>query len=405
LRVQIKARVTALDPGEFAAQENLAALVFDRLVTLDQSAQPQPALAVSWRHDPEFKRWEFQLRSGVRFHDGSPLTASAAAAALEKLGAISQGDLLVLRSEQSAPNLLAVLSGAGHSIWRRGADGALAGTGPFRLASWEPGKRAVFAANLDYWAGRPYLDAIEIEMGRSSRDQALDLDLNKADVVELAAADARRATQNGRKTWTSAPVDLLALIFEPAVDGRMREAIALSIDRAAIAVLLQRQGAPAGALLPQWLSGYAFLFPDARDLERARLVAPRGAAPVTISYDPQDPNTRAIAERIAVNAQEAGLSIRPVPAGQAALARMARARIHSADSGQALAALAAALGLDPGAPASPEALYVSERALLQGYRVVPLFHLPEIYGLGSRVRNWTATRWGAWKLDSVWLAL
>jgi len=99
LRVQMKARVTSLDPGEFAAQENLVALVFDRLVTLDQSAQPQPALAVSWRHDAEFKRWEFQLRSGVRFHDGSSLTASAAAAALEKLGAMSQGDLLVLRSE------------------------------------------------------------------------------------------------------------------------------------------------------------------------------------------------------------------------------------------------------------------------------------------------------------------
>src|SRR5439155_1555980 len=99
LRVQIKARVTALDPGEVAA-------------------------------------------------------------ALEKLGAMSQGDLLVLRSEQPAPNLLAALSGVGHSIWKRGADGALAGTGPFRLASWEPGKRAVFAANLDYWAGRPYLDAI-----------------------------------------------------------------------------------------------------------------------------------------------------------------------------------------------------------------------------------------------------
>src|SRR5947208_15059438 len=93
LRVQMKARVTALDPGEFAAQENLVALVFDRLVTLDQSAQPQPALAVAWRHAPEFKRWEVQLRAGVRFHDGSPLTASAAGAALEKLGPLSEGDL------------------------------------------------------------------------------------------------------------------------------------------------------------------------------------------------------------------------------------------------------------------------------------------------------------------------
>ena len=52
------------------------------------------------------------------------------------------------------------------------------------------------------------------------------------------------------------------------------------------------QGAPAATLLPQWLSGYSFLFPDARDLERARQVAPRGAAPIAIAYDPQDSGAR-----------------------------------------------------------------------------------------------------------------
>ncbi len=184
----------------------------------------------------------------------------------------------------------------------------------------------------------------------------------------------------------------------------MREAVALSIDRSAIqTVLLQRQGAPAAALLPQWLSGYAFLFSDARDLDRARQVAPRGAAPLTIAYDPQDASARAIADRIAVNAHEAGLTIRTTPSGQPASARIARTRIRSADANQTLSSIAAALSLDPVAPASPEALYAAERALLQGYRLVPLFHLPDIYGLGSRVRNWTATRWGVWKLDSVWL--
>src|SRR5882724_7200674 len=90
LRVQIKARIAALDPAEFAAQENLVALAFDRLVTLDESAQPQPALAIAWRHDPDFKRWEFQLRPGVRFQDGSPVTASVVAAALEPLMAAAQ---------------------------------------------------------------------------------------------------------------------------------------------------------------------------------------------------------------------------------------------------------------------------------------------------------------------------
>jgi hypothetical protein len=171
--------------------------------------------------------------------------------------------------------------------------------------------------------------------------------------------------------------------------------------------LLQRQGAPAGALLPQWLSGYAFLFPEARDLERARQASAslaRGGATLTIAYDPQDATARLIAERIAVNAREAGLVIRPVAAGQPASARIVRAPIHSTDAGQALASVAAALGLQAGAAASPEALYSAERTLLEGYQVIPLFHLPAIYGLGSRLRNWTATRWGGWKLDSVWLA-
>src|SRR5438270_8575845 len=58
---------------------------FDGLVTFSDSGQILPALATSWRHDAEFKRWEFQLRRGVKFHDGSPLTAEAVAHSLEQL--------------------------------------------------------------------------------------------------------------------------------------------------------------------------------------------------------------------------------------------------------------------------------------------------------------------------------
>ena len=77
--------------------------------------------------------------------------------------------------------------------------------------------------------------------------------------------------------------------------------------------------------------------------------------------------------------------------------------ISSTDGSEALASIAAAMGLEAPAANSPDTLYAAERTLLQGYRVVPLFHLPEIYGLGPRVRNWTPSRLGAWKLDSVWL--
>jgi peptide/nickel transport system substrate-binding protein len=403
LRVQIKARVMAPDPAELDTQESLATLVFDRLVTMNESAQPQPALAISWRHDSDFRRWEFQIRPGVKFHDGSPLTAAAAAAALEPMAASALGDTLVIRSQQADPKLLYTL--ASSSIARRTADGTIVGTGPFRLTAWEPGGRAIFAANEDYWAGRPYLDSVEIKMGRSLRDQALDLDLNKADIVELGYGDARRITQNGKRAWTSLPVDLLALVFEPSTSERLREAIALSIDRGAIHnILLQKQGTPAGAILPQWLSGYAFLFPGARDLDRARQLAP-GAAPVTLGYNPADTTARLIAERIAVNAREGGLAIRPVTEGaQTSAARIVRTRIARPDLSQALGSVTPGPGITLPAARPPEALYEAERALLQDYRIVPLFHLPEIYGLGPRVRGWAPSRWGGWKLDSVWLS-
>src|SRR6185436_18220862 len=110
--------------------------------------------------------------------------------------------------------------------------------------------------------------------------------------------------------------------------------------------------------------------PDARNLDRARELS-RGAAPIAISYDPQDATARLIVERIAVNAREAGLVIRPAAGASSAAGRIARARIHSADTGLALASLAATLGLEA---APNDTLYAAERTMLQGYRVVPLFH-------------------------------
>src|SRR5712692_6335155 len=89
LRVEMRVAVASLDPTEGpdanrAAKEKLATLVFDRLVQLSDDEQPQPQLALSWQHDVEMKGWQFRLRPGVKFHDGSPLTAAAVVAALQR---------------------------------------------------------------------------------------------------------------------------------------------------------------------------------------------------------------------------------------------------------------------------------------------------------------------------------
>jgi ABC-type transport system substrate-binding protein len=417
LRVEMQAAVRALDPAQ--APGRLAGLVFEGLVRLDEHGRPQPALAVSWQSSPGTRRWQFHLRPGVKFHDGSPLTPAAAVAALPAsangwtVGPLADG--IVIRSEHPMPDLLSELASVRNSIVLRAPGGALSGTGPFRVTQWEPDRRAVFSANDDYWDGRPFLDSIAVQMGRTAQQQVLDLELGRADLVELSPGDVRRASQGGMKLWTSAPVTLLAIVFEPgraAEDARLREALALSIDRAAIqGVLLQKQGEPAGGLLPEWLSGYAFLFRTARDTARARqlvsAIAP-STAPLTLGYDSADPLARSIAERIAVNAREAGIRPQVSPQAPKPDLRLVRVRIRSVEPADALAGLASSLGLQGIAdPVSPEACYTAERALVEDFRVIPLVHLPEIYASRPAVRTWQTpglSKTGEWRFEDVWLA-
>jgi peptide/nickel transport system substrate-binding protein len=416
LTVEIHDAITFTDPAAWPPP--LVGLAYDRLVSVDERGEPHPALATSWQHDEDNKRWEFRLRSGVKFHDGSPLNAAAVAACLKGWSNVTAADedVVVVQTENPAPDLPARLAGPGNVILRRGADGVTTGSGPFRIAEWQPGRHALLTANEAYWGGRPYLDDIELQMGRPPRDQAIDLELGKADLVELTPDDARRVAEHGVRTWVSAPAELLALVFErgrAAVDdARLRQAVALSIDRDAIHnVLLLKQGESTGAVLPAWLTGYAFLFPAARDLERARQKAsflPKSGMRITLAYDAADPLARPIAERIALNAREAGVVVQVAPGG-AADVRLARVPLRSRDSEQALAAYAVAFGMAaafkaPPVP-SPEARLDAEQKLLEDGRVVPLFHVPQIVGISSRVRNWNPEPWGDWRLADVWLDL
>jgi peptide/nickel transport system substrate-binding protein len=385
----------------------LRSFVSETLVRLDAAGTPQPWLAVSWQHDAAAKRWQFNLRPGVKLHDGSPLTPAAVAvslqAALPDLSIAATTDGITIHANRPLPDLPLDLA---HSGWLD--------TGPFRQTAYEPGRHAAFTANEDYWGGRPFLDAVDVQLGRSLRDQLADLELGKADVVEIGPADLRRASEHGRAVWQSAAVSLLALAFAPGHtdDARLREALALSIDRAAMhSVLLQKQGEPTAALLPQWISGYAFAFPTALDLPRARALAnalPPASRTLTLAYDPAMRAARSLAERVAVNARDAGLAVQVSPQNPNADVRLVEVRLASLDPERALAGLAAALGLPtPAAAATPAALYESERRLLEGFRAIPLFHLPVLYGAASRVRVYApppVTRLGDWRFADVWLS-
>ncbi len=423
-------RADSLDVAEAEALLKLRALIYDRLVRLNSQGRPEAAIALAWEHDEQAAKWRFKLRPGVKWQDGALLAPEEVVEALKGLGADASvrwaGDALEIDAGRPVPDLLMTLATRADLLIRRApsdptptraasADTLPMGTGPFRLTRWEPGTRAVLQANEDYWDGRPYLDSIEVQMGRASRDELLDLELGRADLVELDPVEARRAQQENKKVWISEPVELLCLRFgpnRPAVqDRRIRQALADSIDRAAIQkVLLQNYGEVAANIFPQWLSGYTFLFPALMNLDQARKLTSEIGAPTAlkVGYDPGDTLARETAERVAVNAREVGITLAAATAtggsrksDVGADVRVQRVRIDGPTLDVA-AQQAASLGLPPSPePGEPEQTYAAEQQFIDSLEIIPLAHIPELLGIGPRVMNWSATPWGAWRLERV----
>ncbi|HUK31422.1 MAG TPA: ABC transporter substrate-binding protein, partial [Candidatus Acidoferrum sp.] len=339
--------------------------------------------------------------------------------------ATASGSAVVFTFSNSRPNLVEELA-SGRSFIFHAAQDTVFGTGGFRIAEWQPGQRLTLSASEEYWAGRPFLDHVEITLGIAPQKQMTDLELGHTDIIEMLPTLSRGSAQSSARVWNSSPVDLFAITVTPgraaAQDARLAQALSLAIDRAAIVnVILQHQGEPAASLLPQWLSGYAFLFPTARNLEqgkqlRAQLPAIRS---LSLVYDGGDPVAATVAERFAVNARDLGITVAVSAANAGANPanadmRLVRWHLETPDSQEALSALLARLAQPAaaGQPATqlpaldtPEQRYNAERAALDAGSVIPIAFMPEIYGLGPNVRDWMAPRWGGWRLEDVWLDL
>jgi ABC-type transport system substrate-binding protein len=474
LRVELRAAVVSLDPREWkmgtmesATGEKLGALVFDRLVALDNYGRFQPQLAAEWSHDAAFKRWQFTLRANVKYSDGTALNTADVAAALQQVlpdgqQIVAAGNNVVIQSAGAMPDLLEELASGRFFVYRVQPDGTLMGTGPFfvaeagntshlpanasssaadsSLAASSPGGNKTthlrFRANEETWSGRPFLDAIEVTLGVPPLRQLFDLQLGKADLVELSPELVRRAMQDNQRVWTSAPMTVYGLRFDdaqPAAEAaKLREAMSLSLDRQTMAnVLLQRQAEPASALLPQWLSGYAFLFTMETNIERAKGIratlpanVAAGTEPLLLRVDAPGDLAKLLGERVAVNARQAAILVRVV--NRAAQRSSTNATTTSSDPAGGvhlfswhysslsprveLESMMSTLNFGESNEAAvsstdPEQLYAREKKLLEERRVLPLIALPEYIGLSQKVRDWMPARWGEWHLVDVWLDL
>jgi MarR-like DNA-binding transcriptional regulator SgrR of sgrS sRNA len=401
-------------PNSFASR-NLALLIFETLVTTDEGGRVRPALATSWQESSGSRRWQFRLRRGVKFHDGTGFTPEIAASALRSANpswhVIADAESVIIESDTPDPNLPLKLALSCNAIAKKTSDGKLSGTGPFHIAEWQPAKKLSLAAEENYSGGRPFLDAIEIELGKNYHDQLIALELGRADLVEVAPEQSHRVSTEGRKVVSSSPMELLALLFtrdaQSPDDKLLREALAFSMDRASIrTVLLQGAGQPAGSILPNWMSGYGFVFPIEADLPHARHQREqvRSLPGWTVGYEANDSIARLLVERIALNARDAGLTLRPTTATAADL-RLVRIPLAAADPWISLETFAAAEGLPkPKVNAgSAEDLYSAEQAVLATQQLIPLFHLPATYGASTILKHWTIRSDGSWDLADAWL--
>lgn len=419
LHVGLSAALASLDPADSAqddsfARRSVTSLISDNLVVSDSSGRIQPSLAESWQATAGNRRWQFRIRRGVKFHDGTPLTAESVAASLRvanpSWNVVVEGESVIFEFDIADADLPAELALMRNAIVKRDANGRLSGTGPFRIADWQPGKTLSLAADDNCWRGRAFLDGIQIALGRNYRDQMTALELGKADLVEVAPEQAHRVSPERYQILHSAPMEVVALEFTREAsspeENALRQALNLSVERGSIySVLFQGTGTPTASILPTWMSGYGFVFSVEANLAKARQLRDqaRMAQNWKLGYDSGDPLARLLAERIALNAKDAGLTLQPTAGGGDL--RLVRIALASSDPRTALDAAFSRLNLPQAKvrSTSVDGLYADEQAALASERVIPLIDVPATYASTPKLKDWIVRADGSWDLANAWL--
>ena len=378
-------------------------LVLDGLTRMSPDGRTVPALAIDWKSESDNHRWQFRLRPGVHFSDGAALTSVAVVSSLNAsctdacpwTAVRATGSSVVFTGDSSMPALPALLAGDAYLIALTGTsgdgDGGLIGTGAFEPGGFANGLLKL-TANENCWRGRPFIDAIEMRVHRSVRDQWLDLSVGRADIVEVPAEQLRQAQQDHLRLFTSPPVTLLALEITDSgalANSLLRSSVSLAIDRGALSnVIYQKQGEVTASLLPASLTGYAFLFPTERDLNKANEYR-GGLTPHQLTISSQGGAAMQLAaQRIALNLREAGFNVQVASGTQRGDLVLCALALESRDPQSAMASLLRGAGqsspvIDP----SPAALYKVEREFLDRKTLIPLLYLPRAFAVSGRVRD------------------
>jgi peptide/nickel transport system substrate-binding protein len=225
---------------------------YEWLATFDPDMRPVPVLAERWSTLDE-RTWLFELRRGVRFHDGRPFDARVAAAIFERerlrrpdvAGVISGAEArseheLLVRTRQ--PQVSVVEVAHVPMSLEAVAGGRPVGTGPFVIRSGEPGRDVELEAFGGYRDGPPGIDRLVFRVVREEEERVADLAAGRVHLaLNLSAVGARAVSGlSGARLVTRSGLRVIALglltrptpeVATPFHDSRARLAVALALDR------------------------------------------------------------------------------------------------------------------------------------------------------------------------------
>lgn len=322
LTLAVGGSVTSIDPHfhNLGPNNNIASHVFDRLVHFDAKQQPTPGLAESWRAVDD-TTWEFKLRKGVKFHDGSefdaqdvvasfkrvpwvPNSPSSFAVATRSIKEVQVVDSHTIRLKTERAHPLMVLDMATVNIVSRkhveaptadfNSGKAAIGTGPWKFVEFVPGDRVVLERNEAYWGPKPHWKKATIKIVNNNSARVAALLAGDVQIIDqVPPADLARLKSNANivlsqtvgnrviylhldsfrdETPFVTDKDGKPLAKNPLKDARVRKALSLAINRQAIVERLMEGAAiPAGGLLAQGFFGVGpNEKPDPFDVDRAK---------------------------------------------------------------------------------------------------------------------------------------